>query len=97
MARLVELRGVRRWTAEYAPLWGIGRIDLFPGDDIGANNNLEQWMRLRKPLDYNRVAHVLRRSKPFGGLVYFHLLLDRRRRLGTYNGTRRLPATHAGW
>ena len=77
VSRLVELRGVGRWTAEYALLRGMGRLDLFPGDDIGARNNLEQWMHLRKPLDYDRVAHVLRRWKPFGGLVYFHLLLGR--------------------
>jgi DNA-3-methyladenine glycosylase II len=77
VSRLVALRGVGRWTAEYALLRGMGRLDLFPGDDIGARNNLEQWMRLRKPLDYDRVAQVLRKWKPYGGLVYFHLLLDR--------------------
>jgi DNA-3-methyladenine glycosylase II len=82
VSRLVELRGVGRWTAEYALLRGMGRLDLFPGDDIGARNNLEQWMHLRKPLDYDRVAHVLRRWKPFGGLVYFHLLLDRLAKAG---------------
>ena len=42
VSRLVELRGVGRWTAEYALLRGMGRIDLFPGDDIGARNNLER-------------------------------------------------------
>ena len=76
ISRLVELRGVGRWTAEYALLRGMGRIDLFPGDDIGARNNLSRWMRLRKPLDYDRVADVLRQWRPYGGLVYFLLLLD---------------------
>jgi len=80
--RLVELRGVGRWTAEYALLRGMGRIDLFPSDDIGARNNLEKWMRLRKPLDYDSVAHVLRKWKPYRGLVYFHLLLDRLNKVG---------------
>jgi len=77
VSRLMELRGVGRWTAEYALLRGLGRIDVFPGDDIGARNNLGRWMRLRKPLDYGRVAHVISTWKPFGGLIYFHLLLDR--------------------
>jgi DNA-3-methyladenine glycosylase II len=95
LSRLMELRGVGRWTAEYAMLRGMGRLDLFPGDDIGARNNLEQWMHLRKPLDYDRVAHVLRRWKPFGGLVYFHLLLDRLAKAGyLLTEHRRLPATH---
>ena len=82
VSRLVELRGVGRWTAEYALLRGLGRIDLFPGDDIGARNNLERWMRLRSPLDYSRVARVLSKWKPYGGLIYFHLLLDSLARAG---------------
>jgi DNA-3-methyladenine glycosylase II len=82
VSQLVELRGVGRWTAEYTLLRGLGRIDLFPGDDIGARNNLERWMRLRKPLDYDRVARVISKWKPYGGLIYFHLLLDRIARAG---------------
>ena len=78
----MELRGIGRWTAEYTLLRGLGRIDLFPGDDIGARNNLERWMRLRGPLDYVRVAHVVSRWKPYGGLIYFHLLLDSISRAG---------------
>jgi DNA-3-methyladenine glycosylase II len=98
VSRLVELRGVGRWTAEYALLRGMGRIDLFPGDDIGARNNLERWMRLRKPLDYDRVAHVLRKWKPYGGLVYFHLLLDRLAKDGYLqpHTSSRLPCTGVG-
>jgi DNA-3-methyladenine glycosylase II len=76
MSRLMDLRGVGRWTAEYTLLRGLGRIDVFPGDDVGARNNLERWMRLRGPLDYGRVARVISRWKPYGGLIYFHLLLD---------------------
>lgn len=76
ISRLKELRGVGRWTAEYALLRGLGRIDLFPGDDVGARKNLERWMRLRKPLDYERVGRITSRWRPYSGLIYFHLLLD---------------------
>jgi uncharacterized protein YeaO (DUF488 family) len=82
VSRLVELRGVGRWTAEYTLLRGMGRIDLFPGDDVGARNNLEHWMRLRKPLDYDHVQRVLSKWKPYAGLIYFHLLLDRLAKAG---------------
>jgi len=82
VSRLVDLRGIGRWTAEYTLLRGLGRIDLFPGDDIGARNNLERWMHLHGPLDYVRVAHVLSRWKPYAGLIYFHLLLDSISRAG---------------
>jgi DNA-3-methyladenine glycosylase II len=87
VSRLVELRGIGRWTAEYTLLRGLGRIDLFPGDDIGARNNLQRWMRLSGPLDYARVTHVVSRWKPYGGLVYFHLLLDSIARAGLLKRT----------
>jgi DNA-3-methyladenine glycosylase II len=75
IARLQHLRGVGRWTAEYVLLRGLGRIHVFPGDDVGARNNLQKWLRLRKPLDYDGVSRTLGRWQRFGGLIYFHLLL----------------------
>jgi DNA-3-methyladenine glycosylase II len=75
--QLCEIRGVGRWTAEYVLLRGLGRTHVFPGDDVGARNNLRRWLRLTKPLDYQGVRRVLSRWGDYAGLVYFHLLLDR--------------------
>jgi DNA-3-methyladenine glycosylase II len=73
--RLMELRGVGRWTAEYVLLRGLGRIDTFPGDDVGARNHLALWLGRDGPLDYESVKRAVRRWQPYAGLVYFHLLL----------------------
>ncbi len=75
MERLTALRGVGRWTAEYILLRGLGRISVFPGDDVGARNGLERWLHLRTRLDYERVQMVLNKWKAYGGLVFLHLLL----------------------
>jgi DNA-3-methyladenine glycosylase II len=72
---LSELRGVGRWTAEYVLLRGLGRIDVFPGDDVGARNRLALWLGREGPLDYEGVQRAVRRWHPYAGLVYFHLLL----------------------
>jgi DNA-3-methyladenine glycosylase II len=77
VARLLKLWGVGRWTAEYALLRGLGRLHVFPGDDVGARNNLQRWLRLKEPLDYAGVRHALINWKPYAGLIYFHLLLHR--------------------
>jgi DNA-3-methyladenine glycosylase II len=82
MSKLLDLPGVGRWTAEYVLLRGMGRIDVFPGDDIGARNNLARWLHLHKPLDYSRVMRVVDQWKPYGGLIRFHLLLDALQRAG---------------
>jgi DNA-3-methyladenine glycosylase II len=75
--RLRRLRGVGRWTAEYVLLRGLGRLHVFPGDDVGARNNLRQWLETSEPLDYEGVHHALATWRPYAGLIYFHLLLDR--------------------
>jgi len=75
LAALLRLRGVGRWTAEYALLRGLGRLHVFPGDDVGARNNLARWLDRRAPLDYAGVQAAVRPWQPFAGLVYFHLLL----------------------
>lgn len=75
VARLRQLRGVGRWTAEYVLLRGLGRLHVFPGDDVGARNNLQRWLGLLEPLDYDGVRRALAQWGPFQGLVYLHLLL----------------------
>jgi DNA-3-methyladenine glycosylase II len=75
--RLRGLRGVGRWSAEYVLLRGLGRTNIFPGDDIGGRNNLQRWLHLPGPLDYEGVPRTLARWQRFGGLIYLHLLLDR--------------------
>ncbi len=83
---LCRLRGVGRWTAEYVLLRGFGRTHIFPGDDVGARNNLKRWLHLEKPLDYEAVHRTLERWYPYAGLIYFHMLLDRLEEAGYLQG-----------
>lgn len=75
--RLLDLKGVGRWSAEYVLLRGLGRLNIYPGDDVGARNNLQRWLKLRKPLNYDGVRRITARWQPYAGLVYFHMLLNR--------------------
>ncbi len=73
---LEVLRGIGRWSAEYVLLRGLGRWRIFPGNDVGARNRLQAWLELPGPLDHQEVSRILARWQPFGGLIYFHLLLS---------------------
>ena len=75
IAHLRNLRGLGRWTAEYVLLRGLGRVHIFPADDVGARNNLQRWLNITEPLDYQGVHKHLDAWRGFGGMVYFHLLL----------------------
>lgn len=75
IARLSELKGVGRWTAEYVLLRGLGRTHIFPADDVGARNNLQKWLSLPDKMTYDNTRDALKNWDGFGGLIYFHLLL----------------------
>jgi DNA-3-methyladenine glycosylase II len=75
LKQLDALRGVGRWSAEYVSLRGLGRLQVFPGDDVGAQNKLQRYLGLEKTPNYETVRRQLARWGDFAGLIYFHLLL----------------------
>ncbi|MGH9017983.1 MAG: hypothetical protein ACRDY1_09580, partial [Acidimicrobiales bacterium] len=76
LGTLLGLSGIGRWSAEYALLRGLGRLHVLPGDDVGARNNLRRRFGLAPSAGYEAVAELSSAWSPYGGLVYFHLLLD---------------------
>jgi len=74
--RLNALRGVGRWSAEYVSLRGLGKLDVFPGDDVGAQNKLQRYLGLRRRPNYKAIRRRFARWGPYAGLIYFHLLLQ---------------------
>ena len=76
IARLSKIRGVGRWTAEYVMLRGFGRINIFPGDDVGGRNKLFEWLGVDDAPTYDRVGKMLERWHPYGGLIYLHLIVN---------------------
>lgn len=73
---LQEIKGVGRWTAEYVMLRGMGKLDVFPGDDAGAQNSLQKFLNLPIKPSYSQVERVTAPWYPYSGFVYFHLLLS---------------------
>jgi DNA-3-methyladenine glycosylase II len=76
IARLSKIRGVGRWTAEYVMLRGFGRINIFPGDDVGGRNKLFEWLGVGDAPTYDGVGKMLERWHPYGGLIYLHLIVN---------------------
>lgn len=74
-AALVNIRGIGTWTADYVLLRGLGRIDVFPGNDVGALKGLSRWLSPDRKLSREDFSEILAKWHPYAGLVYFHLLL----------------------
>jgi DNA-3-methyladenine glycosylase II len=70
---LVRQPGIGRWSADYVLLRGLGRLNIFPQNDIGALSGLRAYL-----IDSGReegTHEALVRWARDAGLVYFHLLL----------------------
>lgn len=76
IARLSKIRGVGRWTAEYVMLRSFGRINIFPGDDVGGRKKLFEWLGSSDAPTYDGVGKMLERWHPYGGLIYLHLIVN---------------------
>lgn len=85
IGRLLELPGVGRWTAQYVMLRGLGRLDVFPADDVGSQNKLMRWLNLKERPDYDGMHRILDKWRPYRGLIYFYLLLDYQARQYFFN------------
>jgi DNA-3-methyladenine glycosylase II len=44
---------------------------------VAARKNIARWLGLAHPLDYAGVQRAVSGWRPYAGLVYFHLLLER--------------------
>lgn len=74
-ARLLPLRGIGPWSADYLLLRGLGRLALFPPGDAGAGARLLRWLGLEGGIGGPPMQHALAAFHPYAGMVYFHLLL----------------------
>jgi len=79
---LLKIHGIGRWTAEYIALRGLGRLDVYPADDIGSQNKLQHWFNMTARPDYQGVHNIIDKWSSYRGMIYFHLLLDTLERQG---------------
>ncbi|HET8877401.1 MAG TPA: hypothetical protein VFO53_13810 [Casimicrobiaceae bacterium] len=72
-AMLRGIKGIGPWTATIILLRGLGRLDVFPGNDTSVASSIAL-LAGSAPLDVQRVLDDL---GPQRGMLYFHLLLGR--------------------
>lgn len=73
VARLTQVRGVGRWTAEMLLIFQLGRLDVLPADDFGVRSGFRIAYRKRKmPTAKELLAHG-ERWRPFRTIAAWYL------------------------
>ena len=73
IARLTEVRGVGRWTAEMLLIFQLGRPDILPADDFGVRNGFRlAYRRHEMPTAKELLAHG-ERWRPFRTTAAWYL------------------------
>jgi DNA-3-methyladenine glycosylase II len=68
---LTQLPGIGPWTASLVLLRGLGRLDVFPPGDVGAQAGLRALMRLPPQAPLGR---IIERFGAYRGYLYFYAL-----------------------
>jgi DNA-3-methyladenine glycosylase II len=70
---LMSHKGVGRWTAEFALLRGLGRMDVFPGGDLGVVKYLAQGMLgYEGPALEKEMRRYAEKWRPYRGLALIY-------------------------
>jgi DNA-3-methyladenine glycosylase II len=74
IAELTKLRGIGRWTAEYALVRGMGRVNSLPADDLGIQRAVSQAYAKGRRISADEARIVLGKFAPYSGIAAFYLM-----------------------
>jgi DNA-3-methyladenine glycosylase II len=71
--RLVEVRGIGRWTVEMFLIFGLGRPDVLPVDDYGVRKGFQRAFRKRQPPKPKDLLAWGERWRPYRSVASWYL------------------------
>jgi DNA-3-methyladenine glycosylase II len=77
-SRLLQIRGLGPWSAEYFLVRGLSRPDRIPADDLGIRSVVGRYLGSGKRLTPQGTLQKLSAFKPYRGLAAFYLLVYER-------------------
>jgi len=73
MRQLVAVKGIGRWTAEIFLMFRLGRMDVFPADDLGLMNAVHRAYGLRKRPDARKLRKMGEAWSPYRSVAAWYL------------------------
>ena len=71
--KLVEIRGIGKWTAEMILIFTLMRPDIFPMGDIGAIRALEKIYNKGQKMNKNQIEEIVKKWEPWKTIATWYL------------------------
>ena len=71
--KLVEIRGIGKWTAEMILIFTLMRPDIFPMGDIGAIRALEKIYNKGQKMNKEQIEEIVKKWKPWRTIATWYL------------------------
>ncbi|NJN19352.1 MAG: DNA-3-methyladenine glycosylase 2 family protein [Oscillochloris sp.] len=78
IVRLTAICGIGRWTAEIYLLFGLGRLDMLPADDLGLRYAVQRLCELEAPPPAREVRRIGQIWQPYRSIAAWYLWRWRR-------------------
>lgn len=65
---LIRVRGIGRWTAEMFLMFSLGRLDVFPVDDLGVRNGILKLYGLEKSTSHAEFKEIAEPWSPYASI-----------------------------
>ena len=71
--RLIEVRGIGRWTVEMMLMFRLGRLDVLPVDDFGVRKGYSQWYGRKEMVKPRELMALGEAWKPYRSVASWYL------------------------
>lgn len=70
---LTRVKGIGKWTAEIFLMFNLGRPDIMPADDLGVQNAVKRYYRMRQRPNRKRLLRHAERWRPYRSAAAWYL------------------------
>ena len=69
---LIQVRGIGRWTAQMFLIFSLGRLDVFPHDDLGVRSSIKELYKLDELPNKQRSHEIAALWKPYSSIASWY-------------------------
>ncbi len=70
---LVRVKGIGVWTAQMFLMFSLGRLDVFPGADLGIQQAIQKFYGVGDPIDNDELRKIAKPWSPYATIASWYL------------------------